>query len=248
MTVSHILGLTKGRGVGVALCAALTVLAGCSSEHTIQPAPEPGFEVVASPRTAQMIWHSGYQFIRIDNVEGNTPPVGEAGDTLGLNADGMRKALAAVRFVKNGEESNPVFTPSDIEKLAEPLAQALAATKPGQDVVFSIYHTGGMLLFGQHALIGGRVFAENGSLDIIFGQANAMPPTIRTGSRKSQTEVDYAVLVQPYVSHGGNNRSDWARIAPEAWRPALAAPVVPVAPVALPNASDHRTGLRTTQD
>lgn len=236
------IGMANGRPHlrWAALGMAGLLLAGCGGQSQVHPVTEGitdravlGYDTVNGPGVIRVLWQDGYQFVRIDTTDAKAAPAAEAGASLGITVGGMRKALGAIRFAKGGGDPIPAFASDEADQLAEPMAKALAAAQPGQDVAFAIQHTGGLALFGQKSMTAGRAFAANGALNIIFGTVRApysgqliatgMPPTIRTGARDKQIEVDYAVIPDGLISRGRPDRGDWAKVEPAAWSVASAA-------------------------
>jgi hypothetical protein len=231
-------------GLSVAtLCLAGIVLTGCAGPSQVQPETEGvtdhavlGFDTVNGPNVVQIVWRDGYQFVRIEASEGAPSAQLEAGPSLGV--EGVKRALNAVRLRKGSGDPTQAFDAAEINALAEPLAKALAALKPGQEVAFSVRYSLGVLALGQKTITAGRIFPDNGSLDIIFGTVRApyagqliatgMPPTIQTGSRRRPTQVDYSVVSEGSVSLARSDRGDWAKIAQEAWNTPQIAPAAAV--------------------
>ena len=232
---------TGRRGVGRfgAVCLGVLALGACNAtpppvhydaEGVPNRSVQPGFanlghEPIDGPGVAAVVWHDGDQFVRIDSLDpkaaaNSSPP-------LILSPNEVRRALEAVLLVKRGGDPTPALDERELNALSGPVAKALAALKPGQDVSFSVHYVAGLSALGQRFSTAGRIFPDNGSLDIIFGRVRAADvgetivggesPTRKTGSRGERTQTDYTVVVEGPVSLADAARPDWAKVASAAW-------------------------------
>lgn len=221
---------TRIRGAGV-VCLGFLALAACSSANRDHASPASegvtdraisDFDVIGGPNVTAVLWRDGYQFVRIENSQG-----APASTPIQLNNAQVRQMLASVRIAKGDGDPFPAFDAYEISVLADPLTKALAQMQPGQEIGFSVRYSAGIFALGQRFITAGKIFPDNGSLDIIFGTVRApysgqlvatgIPPTIQTGSRKEQTQVDYQVVAEGPISRPVASRADWAQIAPAAW-------------------------------
>ncbi|HXP95059.1 MAG TPA: SHOCT domain-containing protein [Telmatospirillum sp.] len=239
---------TGRRGVGRfgAVCLGVLALGACNTtppvvhydaEGVPNRSVQPGFanlghEPIDGPGVAAIVWQDGDQFVRVDSLDpkaaaNSSPP-------LILSPNEVRRALEAVLLVKSGGDPAPALDNRELDALSGPVAKALATLKPGQDVSFLVHHSGGLSSLVQKVTTGGRIFPDNGSLDVIFGRVRAPEvgetivggesPTRKTGSRGERTQTDYAVVVEGPVSLADPARPDWAKVGPAAWGRAAATP------------------------
>ncbi|PKU25719.1 hypothetical protein CWS72_03875 [Telmatospirillum siberiense] len=214
-----------------------------------------GHEPVDGPGVAAVVWHDGNQFVRIDSLDPQA--AANPSPSLVLSTNEVRRALEAVLLVKSGGDTTPALDDREVSTLVGPVTTALAGLKPGQDVSFLVHHSGGLSALGRKFFTAGRIFPDNGSLDIIFGKVRepevgetivgGESPTRKTGSRGERTQADYAVLVKGPVSLADPARPDWAKIAPAAWGVSIASPSSqPAAAAATPAGSAVAVPLPTT--
>lgn len=101
------------------------------------------------------------------------------------------QALAEIRF-EAGDESRTVLDEHALDRLAPPLAEALAGAGPSEDAVFAIGTRKAHWLFGgESSSVAGRVFVIDGRMHVILG--DMFRPVISEALRESagtRTTVD----------------------------------------------------------
>lgn len=262
---THLTGTRRGGRFG-AVCLGVLALAACNAtpppvHYDAEAVPnrsvQPGFanlghEPVDGPGVVAVIWHDGDQFVRIDSLDPQA--AANPSPPLILSANEVRRALEAVLLVKGGGDPMPALDDRELNTLSGPLAKALAALQPGQDVSFSVHYTAGLSALGHRFFTAGRIFPDHGSLDVIFGKVRepeigetvvgGESPTRKTGSRGERTQTDYTVFVEGPVSLADPARPDWARIAPAAWGVSVAPPSAQPAAAAIPAPAGVPTSAR----
>jgi hypothetical protein len=197
----------------------------------------------------------GHAFVRIEPIERDAPPNDHP---AALRPVQVRAALASVGE-KNAQTlgaDGPVLDASELDEIAPPLAAALAAATPAQDVTFLVMGSHG--LFGEHSAptaTTGRAFVRGGRLNVILGlvrssydaiDISGTARQIATGQRKTRVEYEWT-LTAPGAQLV-DRRGDWLSFdvaslsaAATAAAPAPAAPNrPPIAPAAaIPAAPTH---------
>ncbi|MDR3438254.1 hypothetical protein [Telmatospirillum sp.] len=242
---AHFTGRWRGGRLGAA-CLGILALGACNStpppvhydaEGVPNRSVRPGYanlghEPVDGPGVAAVIWEDGRQFVRIDSLDPQAAT--HSSPTFVLSTNEVRRALEAVLLVNSGGNPTPALDDRQVNALADPVTRALAALRPGQDVSFLVHYSAGLASLGHKSFTAGRIFPDNGSLDIIFGTVRAPEdpetivggesPTRKTGSRGERTQTDYTVVVEGAVSLADPARPDWAKVAPAAWGRSVASP------------------------
>ena len=224
-------------GVRAILVAAMAAVAGCAALQ--QPA---GSQVVRYEYKRP----DGRAFVRIEQIERGAPPNDHP---AALRPDQVRAALASVRE-KNAQvfgADEPVFDAGELDEIARPLASALAAATPAQDVTFAVIGSHG--LFGERSprtATTGRAFVRGNRLNIVLGLVGSAYETIDISGTLNQVNpgqrnarVEYGWTVGAPGAELVDRRGDWlafdiAGLAQAAARSAMpaAAPATPVAPIA----------------
>ena len=232
-------------GFRAILVAALAAVAGCGA--------------LQQPLGGQVVRYEykrpdGRAFVRIEQIEHGAPPNDHPAT---LRPDQVRLALASVRE-KNAQvfgADEPVFDAVELDEIATPLAAALAAATPAQDVTFAVIGSHG--LFGERSpptATTGRAFIRGASLNIVFGLVGSAYESIDISGTRNQVapgqrnvRVEYGWTLTAPGAQLVDARGDWlafdiAGLSQAAARSAMpaAAHVAPVAPVAPPAAVDSR--------
>ena len=165
-----------------------------------------------------------------------------------LHPEGVKQQLALVRVQVKGR-SQPLFSPDELNELAEPLSQAFANAKAGDDVLLlsTARRDGGVL--STPLGVTARLFVQGGALNLIVNDArrdfvnayigSRIAPQFEFGSRAKAGEASLQSAAAP------NRRADWvalpvaAAVTPAAApiaAPAAPAPIQPRAAAAMPAA------------
>jgi hypothetical protein len=163
-----------------------------------------------------------------------------------VTAEALRWQLAGIRTTADGKNM-ALFAADEISDLAEPLAQAFAAAKPGDDVVLISSSRRGASFLTNVTAVTARLFVQDGGLQLIVNEvrqefvrdyiASRSEPKFVYGSRLRASKANVT-----HSSATNTPRADWLVLgtglpgaAPAAAVPALvaapaaAAPVVPAA-------------------
>lgn len=163
---------------------------------------------------------------------------------LALTPGQARAALAALQVedpdggvvrVIGAYDGGGVFTEDMLDRLADPVAEALGAAGPGQDVMLSVRgfrSTGWSRHVGKTVVTSARLFHRDGDLHVIVGELNTEldtdyrygrgPQAVETarlpvphGSRARRSSGDWILAetgAARRVSGNGGSRDDWVRV------------------------------------
>ena len=188
-----------------------------------------------APRGAVVLWSGDDQWVKIEQQDDPAAVPNDHPAQLGTEA--ITNALGAlqVRLVDpdTGTESHrPVFTRDELGNLTPQVASGLAKAGPRQDVTFSTIGSHSVAAGGlikDPGVNAGRVFYEEGRLNVIFGelQSNYRKKNVygqrsedfsprRQGSRSKATKQKWTLSARPGVefhsTKDGGIRNDWVEI------------------------------------
>ena len=199
----------------------------------------------AAVTDATPVWSDGNGYVWLEPAEN-----GARNDhPAGIPADVLRESLSALRMeTRPGERQDhalsafagdEVLTEGMLERLAEPLSQALARARPDQDVVFSVrgFRSSTWSSYvGRDVVTSARLFHDDLGLQLVVGEINTEldtdyryargPEAVATGqvpvphgSRGRAASGRWQLLEAAGIQrHHGNGqpRHDWVRIDPSA--------------------------------
>lgn len=202
----------------IPLCIATLTLAGCAATpnmHTATPAEAP-----SQADIAKVLWHGseGGWVYRVD-AEAAAPRLGQP---VQVDAAWLRDYLASLelQFQRADEEKEwHVFTDQQLDHLVPALVNGLAHAQPGQEVVFAVAGPRpGARMFQQSVATTGRVFINDGRLNIIFGRVldtlfdEPATATYIPGTR-TQVRMDWGREVHSTQWAADSKRRDWVTTA-----------------------------------
>lgn len=237
----------RNRGLLIIICGLLAACSGPEARKTEKYMNTAGRTVYVSgeqiPKEdiVSTVWDGGerghVRIVRMENAaQGpNDHPVnltpGQIRDVLGeiRVANGKQVGDVLGQLVSRKEkDSVPVFTGDQLDRIAEPLAMALAQAGPRQEIIFAVTGGTGLLqgVFQSPILTTGRVFYKNGQLNVIFGlihnqyrnqlRASGVLRAFTPGSRTRRL-TDRTLLPDEAVQYASAERQDWIQISPRAW-------------------------------
>ena len=187
--------------------AAMGAVAGCGALQ--QP---PGGPVVRYEYKRP----DGRAFVRIEAIERGAAPNDHPAT---VRPDQVRLALSGVQE-KNAQvfgADEPVLDAGEIDEIAPPLAAALAAATPAQDVTFAVVGSHG--LFGDRSpqtATTGRAFVRGGKLNIVFGLARSAYEAVDISGTLNQVvpgqrnaRVEYGWTLAASGAQPVDRRGDW---------------------------------------
>ncbi len=157
------------------------------------------------------------EFVRLDEREANTPTNDHP---YSVTPERLRHMLATLKVARTiSPDAVAVFTEEQLKKIAAPLASALAMATPAQDVVFAITGKNGVLGNASPSRVTtARVFAREGSLNLIFGlvheryesgELGFTPPAFEPGRRAHRLDPIWKIVPDSTIGHLDGKRADW---------------------------------------
>jgi hypothetical protein len=218
-----------------------------------------------APRKPVVLWTGDDQWVRIERQD--DPSATPNDHPAQLTTAAVANALSVLRIRPLESDTNPatqrsVFTREELNTLAPQVAAGLAKAGPRQDVTFSTigsHPVGSSDLRKDPSVNAGRVFYQNGKINVIFGelQSNYRKRNVygrtdqdfvprRQGERDRASKQHWALTTMPGVElHTA--RADWVTIDPAvatSQTAAASAPQSPAASVATPPSIPAATGAR----
>ena len=188
-----------------------------------------------APRGSVVLWSGDDQWVKIEPQD--DPAAAPNDHPVQLGVEAITNALGALQVrladPDTGTQSDrPVFTPGELGNLAPHVASGLARAGPRQDVTFSTIDSrplaaGGLIR--KPGVNAGRVFYNDGRLNVIFGELQSdyrkknvygqrsedFTPR-RQGSRGETTKQKWNLAARPGLEfHSANDgaiRNDWVVI------------------------------------
>jgi hypothetical protein len=260
------------RGRFLAVAALLTVAAtgGCSLFGLDEAGAEDKAEQQADRQQVDkqqvdnQIWHMRDMYVRLeaqDKLKGAPPPPNQQPVTIAQSQ--LYNALSQVT-IKTNEKIGyvPLFTEFELGILSQNISTGLAQARADEDVTFAVigWHKGGGSMFtvSTQQLTSGRVFYQNGQVNLIIGVAhrdvsegeNYATAGAAAGDRRTDPFVPgMRGMTQPHkwelaaapnsgvYSAPGGKRSDWLVFSAQAF--AAAPPPVPGQRPAAPSAAEQ---------
>jgi len=188
----------------------------------------------SNDETTSVIWKHRDQYVRVEPQDRGTTKTLPNDHPANFPAEELMNMFLSLNVHFEGDE-NPVslFTFREMEILAPAISQGLAEAGPREDVTFAIVgiHRGLISFSHDRAVITGRVFVQNGNLNLIIGRLHQeyvgdedrrIDPLL-PGSRKESTPlpkwgkpweiVPMTGLKTETVA--GVNRHDWLMMSPD---------------------------------
>jgi hypothetical protein len=177
----------------------------------------------ADERTLAYVWQQQGQFVRIEAAEPGAKPHRHP---LNISKEQIKDALRRVRV--DTAEGAPFLSDEAVEKIADPLAQAMGQATADQEVSFAIaYRPPGFGRFMSRRVTTGRLFRDADGMHLIVGLlqtpfedkmlATGQRIAFVPGSRLHRNQEGWSLLTDELVTHPVAGRDDWVRIDPTAW-------------------------------
>ncbi|HYW93299.1 MAG TPA: SHOCT domain-containing protein [Gammaproteobacteria bacterium] len=212
--------------LGAAALLAVAV-AGCAAQGGGTP-PNQANSLNSAPQGSTVLWHSGVQFVALSSQGDGSAPNQQPAD---LAPAQVRRALAQLKVVRGSQGApEPVFTDRTLKVLSPRLAAGLSKAGPHEDVTFAVVSAGNMNLLmihiKQRVVTTGRVFYQNGRLNVIFGlmhqpfetkyakyaETGRLPP-MPPGDRARRVQSGWRIAGGQAVEHPASGRTDWVSVA-----------------------------------
>ncbi len=184
-------------------------------------------------------WGEGKDYAQLEAVSAvNQHPVN-------FSAEQLTKLLGQFYKRAGNKEPAPYFSQDDIGRMAPELIRLFAKSKPNEDVDFGTSFNDSGLFLIPRKLNAGRLFVENGQLNLIIGMCAAEQDITYQPLYGKYRELNHGSRTKPVDKLGcellaGNNmervdnRTDWVRLNINAALTTNALPVRPPSSKALP--------------
>jgi hypothetical protein len=162
-------------------------------------------------------WAEGDDYVRLENVNAaNQHPVA-------FSAEQLTNLLGHFYKKEQGKEPAPYFSNDEIERLAKQLIPVFAKAKATDDIQFGTSFRPGGFFLAPRALNAGRLFVENGQLNLLVGMC-AEPQDIGYQQNFGKYKpLNHGSRIKPVADLGcellpGNdavrvdNRPDWLQM------------------------------------
>jgi hypothetical protein len=186
--------------------------------------------VVTSP-DSKTLWHFRYQYVRIE-PQGACPglTVPPNSQPAQISSEELYSALAALNIIApESPDPQPLFNPTELDRIAGLIAAGLAKCSAHEDVTFTILgaHKGDSGY--QNVVTAGRIFLIKNQLNLILGTIHKPVNDFDAGTHGGATDYrrvsfpngarckaatpPYRILVSPPAiqlhDQGGIQRQDW---------------------------------------
>jgi len=184
------------------------------------------------------VFQAGQEFVKIVKREKET---GSNAQPVQLPPQQVRTVLEGVKFRKDTglisetNEDVPVFVASEISTLSTAISRGLEQAKSDEDLIFVVIGMHEGLIAKEQLGISGRVFYEDGRLNLIFGEVKSLSGVsdekarnlaagcgdcpvderinpFRIASRSDAGKLDDPVAITEgleFKTHDGKLRPDW---------------------------------------
>ncbi|MDN3578936.1 SHOCT domain-containing protein [Chitinimonas viridis] len=171
----------------------------------------------ASAMDSSQRWSETDDYVKLEAVNaGNQHPVS-------FSSEQLRALLAHFYKLDASRESVPYFSEDEIERLSKSLIAQFAKAKTEDDLLFGTSYRPGSIPLLPRSLNAGRLFVENGRLNLLVGMCGSTQEvlfqrpsgsarTLIHGSRiKSQADLGCELQASNVVQRVGN-RPDWVSL------------------------------------
>lgn len=211
MTKSHLL-------LGTLLLTTLPIVASAQTVIGTQAAGGRRIEAIADSaarRVVAKVYEGKYSFVRIEERE---PGAAINRHPLSISPHALRGLLASATMIEEGKPE-PIFNAEQLDEITAPLSVALARALPTQDVSFAVAGlTNSFGMFASRSVTTARVFAQEKSLEIIFGlgrrdfenqmRGTGMLIAFEPGQRAQRVDSNLAINAPETTQR----RADWLSI------------------------------------
>ena len=127
-------------------------------------------------KVVRTLWKSGEQYVAIEKQDRLTGASVKANEHVTeISVDRLRSALASIDLrLRDKDKSLALFNEEELRLLSEYIAEGLALAGPDEDVTFAIigHYVEALGFLKKRMVTGGRVFCQDGQLNIIFGDVH----------------------------------------------------------------------------
>ena len=203
-------------------------------------------------------WGEGKDYVQLETVSAvNQHPVN-------FSSEQLTRLLGQFYKQVGNKEPVPYFSQDEISRIVPKLVRLFAKSKPDEDIDFGTSFNDSGLFLIPRKLNAGRLYVENGQLNLIIGMCAAEQDLTYQQLYGKYRELDHGSRAKPVDKLGcellaGNNiervgnRADWVRLNINAALTTNAVPVFPTASKtltfgapAVPNSAAASAPVQTT--
>lgn len=163
------------------------------------------------------MWSESDDYVKLEAVNAtNNHPVVFAPEQLS-------NLLSRIYKREDDKTPQPYFSANEVERLSRNLLPLFAKAQPGDDVQFVTSFRPGGLFFMARELNAGRLFVENGRLNLLAGMCGDAPDLAYYHATGNRRPINHGSRIKPVngmgctlLSGNGaeivNNRPDWISI------------------------------------
>jgi len=127
-------------------------------------------------KRVKTLWQSGEQYVAIEKQDRQPGGIEKANEHISeISVDRLRSAFASIDFrPAEADKSRAMFNDDELRILSEYVAEGLALAGPDEDVTFVVigHHVAALGFLKQRMVTTGRVFCQDGQINIIFGDVH----------------------------------------------------------------------------
>ncbi|HVK54124.1 MAG TPA: SHOCT domain-containing protein [Burkholderiales bacterium] len=181
-----------------------------------------------SKNTTRVISQKEFGYVRLENIENGAGPNDHP---FTIQAESIKAQLSGLEINQDGKRE-AIFNEDDLNEIAEPIASALGAANPREDITFAVSGKHGKVMWlTSNTVTTGRLFVKDGAINIIFNEIRGDFETqfftrgvLRPFVPGARAQASSAVtLTSANANHRTANRRDWILLAQNAV-PAPSAP------------------------
>ncbi|GAB3265484.1 SHOCT domain-containing protein [Chitinimonas naiadis] len=159
-------------------------------------------------------WSETDDYVRLDPVNANNQ------HPVTFSAEQLQNLLAHFYKKETNKDPAPYFTEDEVKRLSTWLLPVFNKSKPGDDILFGTsYRPGGFVLIPR-VLNAGRLFVENGRLNLLVGMCGDQLDLAYQRSYTANRPLNHGSRIKPVndmncellAGNGAervNNRADW---------------------------------------
>ena len=167
--------------------------------------------------SAPPLWEEGNDYVQLEEVSAaNQHPVT-------FSEEQLTTLLGHFYKREGNREPAPYFSQDEIGRIAPELVRLFAKAKPGDDIDFGTSFRPGNFTLAPRVLNAGRLFVENGQLNLLIGMCAAGQDLaylqtfgkfreLNHGSRSKSVDKIGCQLLAGNDAERVNNRTDWLRL------------------------------------
>lgn len=171
--------------------------------------------------TTRVISQKEFGYVRLENIETGAGPNDHP---ITIQAESVKAQLGGLEINRDGKRE-AIFNEDDLNEIAAPIASALSAANPREDITFAVSGKHGKVMWlTPNTVTTGRLFVKDGAINIIFNEIHGDFETqfftrgvLRPFLPGARAQASAAVtLTSANANHRAANRRDWILLAQNA--------------------------------